>query len=106
MGLHKTAARQRLSTTREDQVGQTMTGAYAQTEIEWARSGRRSACERMSISFYVTSKEPPIPVTGQTVRESEALGRVRTWHATEFYANAGWVSTATMRAAPGSASIR
>ena len=40
VGLYHTAGRQRLATTREDEVGQTMAGVHAQTEIEWARTLR------------------------------------------------------------------
>jgi hypothetical protein len=40
VSLYHTEGRRRLSTTREDRVGQTMTGVYAQTEIEWTRTLR------------------------------------------------------------------
>ena len=56
VGLYHTAARQRLSTTREDEVGQTMTGVYAQSEIEWARAFRTTlgvAGRRVSVLRHV-----------------------------------------------------
>jgi TonB-dependent Receptor Plug Domain/Carboxypeptidase regulatory-like domain len=40
VGLYRTAARRRLSTTREDEVGLTMAALYAQTEVEWTRTFR------------------------------------------------------------------
>ena len=51
VGLYHTEARQRLSTTREDSVGQTMASVYAQTEIEWTRALERPlVCVRICIS--------------------------------------------------------
>src|SRR5262245_33904827 len=40
VALYHTEARQRLSTTREDRVGQTLAGVYGQSEIEWTRTLR------------------------------------------------------------------
>ena len=56
VGLYHTEARERLSTTREDQVGQTMAGAYAQTEIEWHASLRTTigtARRRVSVLGHI-----------------------------------------------------
>ena len=56
VGLYHTAGRQRLSTTREDQVAQTMAGVYAQSEIEWTRSVRTTLgvrTDRVPIRRYV-----------------------------------------------------
>ena len=59
VGLYHTEARQRLSTTREDSVGQTMSSAYAQTEIEWTRTLRTTVGLRGDVyRFYVTSDNP------------------------------------------------
>ena len=59
VGLYRTASRQRLSTTREDEVGQTMAGVYAQTEIEWTRSLRTTFGLRADrYQFSVISDNP------------------------------------------------
>jgi TonB dependent receptor-like, beta-barrel len=59
VGLYRTAGRQRLSTTREDEVGQTMAGAYAQSEIEWTRRLRTTFGLRADVyQFSVTSDDP------------------------------------------------
>ena len=52
VGLYHTQGRQRLSTTREDQVGQTMASAFAQTEIEWTRALRTTAGLRADVYAF------------------------------------------------------
>ena len=91
VGLYHTAARQRLSTTREDQVGQTMAGVYAQSEIEWTRAFRTTFGLRAdAYRFNVTSNEPLNSGDGAdslvSPKFSAAFGP---WHGTELYANAG-----------------
>jgi hypothetical protein len=45
VGLYKTKARERLSTTREDEVGQTSLGLFGQSEIQWRHGSERySGC--------------------------------------------------------------
>ena len=56
VGLYRTAGRQRLSTTREDEVGQTMAAVYAQSEIEWTRTFShdvRAPCGSVSVFGHV-----------------------------------------------------
>ena len=65
VGLYRTAGRQRLSTTREDEVGQTMAGVYAQTEIEWTRSLRTT----------VWTPCGPVSVFGHVGQPAEFRGR-------------------------------
>ena len=91
VGLYHTAARQRLSTTREDQVGQTMTGVFAQSEIEWTRTLRTTFGLRAdAYRFNVRSKQPLNSGDGSDAlispKFSAAFGP---WRGTEFYANAG-----------------
>ena len=91
VGLHKTAGRERLSTAREDQVAQTMTGAYAQTEIEWARKLRTTLGVRADFyQFAVTSDSPANSGDGSDAlvspKFSAAFGP---FSGTEFYVNAG-----------------
>jgi hypothetical protein len=91
VGLYHTAARQRLSTTREDQVGQTMAGVYAQSEIEWTRRFRTTFGLRAdAYRFNVTSNEPLNSGQGSDALASPKFSAAfGPWHGTEFYANAG-----------------
>ena len=77
VGLYKTARAHRLSTTREDRVGQTMTGAYAQSEIEWTRSLRTTMGLRADVYRYaVTAGNALNSGAGHGgAAEPEALGR-------------------------------
>jgi hypothetical protein len=91
VGLYHTAARQRLATTREDEVGQTMGGVYAQSEIEWARAFRTTFGLRADVyRFDVTSNEPLNSGRGSDGLVSPKLSAAfGPWYGTEFYANAG-----------------
>jgi hypothetical protein len=91
VGLYHTAARQRLSTTREDEVGQTMGSAYAQTEIEWTRALRTTLGLRADVyQFSVTSDKPLNSGEGSEGLVSPKFGAVfGPWAGTEVYANAG-----------------
>jgi hypothetical protein len=91
VGLYHTAARQRHSTTREDQVGQTMTGAFAQSEIEWTRTIRTTFGLRAdAYHFNVTSNEPLNSGDGLDAMVSPKFSAAfEPWHGTELYANAG-----------------
>jgi hypothetical protein len=91
VGLYHTAGRQRLSTTREDQVGQTMTGVYAHSEVEWTRSIRTTVGLRADVyQFSVTSNEPANSGNGSDGLVSPKFSAVfGPWRGTEFYANAG-----------------
>jgi hypothetical protein len=91
VGLYRTQARQRLSTTREDEVGQTMTGVFAQTEIEWTRTMRITLGLRTDVyQFSVTSDNPPNSGDGSDHLMSPKIGAVfGPWAGTELYANAG-----------------
>jgi hypothetical protein len=91
VGLYRTEARRRLSTTREDEVGQTMTGVFAQTEIEWARTLRTMVGLRAdAYQFSVTSDNPLNSGDGSDHLVSPKVGVVfGPWAGTELYANAG-----------------
>ena len=91
VGLYRTASRQRLSTTREDEVGQTMAGVYAQTEIEWTRSLRTTFGLRADrYQFSVTSDNPLNSGDGADGLISPKVGAIfGPWNGTELYANAG-----------------
>lgn len=91
VGLHRTVGRQRLSTTREDEVGQTMAAVYAQTEIEWTRTLRTTFGLRADrYQFSVTSDNPLNSGDGADGMVSPKVGAIfGPWSGTEVYVNAG-----------------
>ena len=91
VGLYHTASRQRLSTTREDRVGQTLSGLYAQSEVEWARLVRTTFGVRGDVyAFDVTSNDPRNSGNGSDALVSPKLSTAfGPWAGTEVYANAG-----------------
>ena len=91
VGLFRTAARQRLSTTREDEVGQTMAAVYAQSEIEWTRTFRTTFGLRADrYQFSVTSDNPLNSGDGSDGLVSPKFGAIfGPWNGTEVYVNAG-----------------
>ncbi len=91
VGLYRTANAQRLATTREDRVGQTMAGLFAQTEIEWTRKVRTTLGLRGDVYQYaVTSDRPLNSGDGASGLVSPKVGVVfGPWAGTEWYVNAG-----------------
>ena len=92
VGLYHTAARQRLSTTREDRVGQTMVGAYrAERDRMGARGSRTTFGLRADVyQFNVTSNDPLNSGEGSDGLVSPKFGAAfGPWSGTELYANAG-----------------
>src|SRR5262245_22881018 len=91
VGLYHNLARQRLSTTREDKVGQTMIGTYAQSEIEWSRVFRTTFGLRLDAYQYsVTSDNPLNSGNGTDALASPKFAAViGPWSGTEIYVNAG-----------------
>ena len=91
VGLYRTADAARLSVTREDEIGQTMTGVFAQSEIEWTRSLRTTFGLRADVyQFSVASNNPLNSGAGSAALASPKIGAVLgPWRDTEIYANAG-----------------
>jgi hypothetical protein len=91
VGLYRTAGRQRLSTTREDEVGQTMAAVYGQSEIEWTRTFRTTFGLRVDgYQFSVTSDNPLNSGDGSDGLVSPKVGAIfGPWKGTEAYMNAG-----------------
>jgi hypothetical protein len=91
VGLYRTSARHRRSTTREDEVGQTMAALYAQTEIEWTRALRTTFGIRADrYQFAVTSDNPLNSGDGADGLVSPKAGVIfGPWSGTELYVNAG-----------------
>ena len=91
VGLYRTAARQRLSTVREDSVGQTSGAAYAELQTRWSDVVRTTAGVRADL--YRWNVDAGDPLNGGTRTDgivnpklTVALGP---WKRTEFYAAAG-----------------
>jgi hypothetical protein len=91
VGLYHTAARSRLSTTREDRVDQTMLGLFAQSEIEWQRRIRTTLGVRTDSYLYdVRSDTARNSGRGTASLVSPKAGVVfGPWAGTEWYVNAG-----------------
>ncbi len=91
VGLYRTASRQRLARTREDEVGQTMMGVYAQSEIEWTRTLRTTFGLRGDVyQFAVTSDNALNSGDGSDSLVSPKAGAIfGPWNGTELYVNAG-----------------
>jgi hypothetical protein len=91
VGLYRTAGRQRLSTTREDEVGQTTAGVYAQVEVEWTRMLRTTFGLRADrYQFKVTSDDPLNSGDGADGLVSPKAGAIfAPWSGIELYINAG-----------------
>jgi hypothetical protein len=91
VGLYRTAGRQRLSTVRQDEVGQTMAGVYAQTEVEWTRALRTTFGLRADrYRFSVGSDNPLNSGDGSDGLISPKIGAIAgPWNGTEIYVNAG-----------------
>jgi hypothetical protein len=91
VGLYHTANAARLSTTREDRVGQTLLGLFAQTEIEWTRKLRTTLGLRTdTYQFDVRSDNALNSGRGTAGLVSPKVGVVfGPWAATEWYLNAG-----------------
>jgi hypothetical protein len=91
VGLYHTAEGHRLSTTRQDRVGQTLVGVYAQSEVEWTRAFRTTLGLRADMyQFSVTSDNALNSGDGTdgllSPKFTAALGP---WKSTELYASAG-----------------
>jgi outer membrane receptor protein involved in Fe transport len=91
VGLFKTVARQRRSTTRLDTVSQTSVGIFAQSEVEWSRTLRTTVGLRGDVYGYdVSSDNPQNSGTASDAILSPKLTTVLgPWADTELYASAG-----------------
>ena len=91
VGLYRTQARARVSTTRQDAVTQTSIGAFAENELRWLPWFRTSAGLR--IDGYRFDVRADDPVNSGTKRSSlvspKGGATFGPWRSTEFYLNAG-----------------
>jgi outer membrane receptor protein involved in Fe transport len=90
-GLFSTAARQRLSTTREDHIVESSVGLYAENTTRWTDWFRTVAGLRAdSYRFKVASDNPANSGTARDSIASPKLGFVfGPWAKTEYYFNVG-----------------
>ena len=91
VGLYHTAARQRLSTTREDRSARRWPACTRRARSNGrVRSGRRSACAPMPIASTSRRASRSTRATDRMVWSSPKFSAAfGPWHGTELYANAG-----------------
>jgi hypothetical protein len=92
VGLYLTKARERLSTTREDAVGQASAAVYAQADTQWASKVRTVVGMRGDLyDVDVDSSDPGNSGTRTAARPSPKLTlALGPWARTGIYANYGW----------------
>ncbi len=91
IGLYRTVARARLSTVREDSVGQTSGAAYAELQTRWSNRVRTTVGVRGDLyRWHVAAGDP---VNGGIESDGIANPKLSVafgpWRQTEFYASAG-----------------
>ena len=91
VGLYNTIARRRTNTIRDDAVGQTTVGLFAQSEIEWNPVFRTTLGMRGDLYRYeVVAQNPLNSGSGDTALVSPKLTAVLgPWAGSEIYLNYG-----------------
>jgi outer membrane receptor protein involved in Fe transport len=91
VGLYSTAARERLSTTREDRVRESSVAVYVENEIAWHPQFRTIAGLRAdAFRFAVDSDNPANSGDASDSRVSPKLSAIiGPWAKTEFFVNFG-----------------
>ena len=92
VGLYSTRARQRLSTTREDDVRQASVAIYAQADTQWTSKvrtvvGMRGDLYRVDVDSSAPRNSGQETATRPSPKLTLAVGP---WARTEIYANYGW----------------
>ncbi len=92
VGLYKTKARERMSTTREDEVGQTSLGLFAQSEIQWAPRVRTLLGLRGDSYWFDVQSDNPLNSGTDTdgLLSPKALAVIGPWNGTELYVSGGF----------------
>lgn len=92
LGLHRTSARKRLSTVRDDEVDEASAGLFAQAVTRWSDLLRTTAGLRLDgYRFEVNSDLAANSGTRKASVGSPKFGVVLgPWAKTEFYANVGY----------------
>ena len=91
VGLFHTSARKRLSTTREDRVGQTSLGVFAQNEYQWSPVVRTTVGVRGDVFNFDVEGDHPLNSGTESSGLVSPKGSIvlGPWSATELYVNAG-----------------
>ena len=91
IGLYNTVSRRRTNTIRNDAVGQTTVGLFAQSDIEWSPVLRTTLGMRADLYRYeVTARNPLNSGTGDAALVSPKLTAVLgPWSGSEVYLNYG-----------------
>ena len=91
VGLYHNAARERLSTTRQDRVGQSSLGLFAQNEYQWGPVVRTTVGIRGDIFNFDVEGDNPLNSGSEASGLISPKGSVvlGPWGGTEFYVNAG-----------------
>jgi len=91
LGLHRTARRERIGTTRDDTVDEISAGAFARNEIRWGDAFRTTLGVRADgYRFDVSSDDARNSGARSAAIVSPKLGvALGPWAQTEIYANAG-----------------
>ena len=93
VGLYNTVARERISTTRQDDIGETSVGALRAERRSNGRRGfdRWSGLRGDEYHFHVTSDDPVKQRHARTKASSapKAASSIGPFGGTELYANAG-----------------
>jgi hypothetical protein len=91
VGLYRTAARTRLSTVREDTVGQTSGAAYAEVQTEWSGAVLTTVGLRADVYRWAVRADEPLNGGARIdhVVNPKIGVAVRPWRGTELYASAG-----------------
>jgi outer membrane receptor protein involved in Fe transport len=90
-GLYHTVAGSRLSTVRDDTIGQTSTGVFAQSDIEWARRFRTLLGVRGDLFHFNVRSNNALNsgVDNAGLVSPKATAIFGPWQRTEFYVNYG-----------------
>ncbi|MEO6017611.1 MAG: TonB-dependent receptor [Polaromonas sp.] len=91
-GLYNTAARQVLSTTREDHITERSLGLYLENKTPWTEKFRTVAGVRAdTFQFRVNSDNPANSGSSAATKVSPKLNLIfGPWNKTEFYTSAGY----------------
>ena len=91
VGVHRTVARQRLATVRQDAVTQSSSGLFVEQEIQWAPWARTSFGVRGDRYWFDVEAGNPLNsgLTSAGLFSPKAGAVVGPWRNTELYLNAG-----------------
>ncbi|MGE3841922.1 MAG: TonB-dependent receptor, partial [Vicinamibacterales bacterium] len=89
--LYKTVRGRRIGTVRADDVSETLTGFYGQSEIEWGRKLRTTVGFRGDVLRYNVDSSNPLNSGDGTnsIVSPKFTAVLGPWAQTEFYINAG-----------------